>query len=96
MPNAADHGFSIQGQLPSAPPATATTLKQLCRAFVTRSKTLGLKGAKRDTAMLEFMIGATNALKITGHPDADHLERVCVMIFSIRGFRECERIAQEA
>lgn len=73
-----------------------TTLKKLCMAFVQRSQSLGLRGKKRDDALIEFMVGAANALTIAGaEDDAKHVTAVLAVVFSVRGFSECMRIACE-
>lgn len=70
-------------------------LKALCKQFVARAEALGLKGKKRDGALMEFMCGSYAALQAAGHAEAEHVGTVIAMIFSVRGFSECQKIASE-
>lgn len=70
-----------------------TTLQKLCNTFITRSRNLGYRGKKRDNALMDFMGGAAAALYEVNHPDADHVNTVTGMLFSVRGFAEAEKIA---
>jgi hypothetical protein len=71
-------------------------LKTLCQAFVARATTLGLKGKKRDAALIDFMCGAYAALaaKDPHGDEARHLATVLGLVFTTRGYSECERIAK--
>ena len=72
-----------------------TTLRKLCASFVERAAALNLKGKKRDDALMDYMIGAHVALAATGQAeDAQHVGNVAALLFSVRGYRECEQIAR--
>lgn len=68
-------------------------LKHLCKTFVRRAEAQGMKGRKRDEAMIEFMVGAWAALHEAGHPQSDHINVVLSMVLTVRGYAECLRIA---
>jgi hypothetical protein len=68
-------------------------LKNLCQTFVTRAENLGLKGKQREAALIEFMCGAYAVLHATKHPEAEKVGVVLSMVFVVRGFSECLRIA---
>lgn len=71
-------------------------IKELVRAFVTRSETLRLKGQKRDDAALEFFCGAAAALRIAGRAeDYEHVARVTGLVIAVGRYRAVERIARE-
>ena len=73
---------------------TTTVLKQLCIGFVERAKACDLKGKKRDAALIDYMCGAYQALTLAGRADdANHVGTMLAMVFTVRGFSECERIA---
>lgn len=69
-------------------------LQHLCSIFVGRAKTFGLKGKKRDEALIEFMCGAYYALDHAGlDKEAGIVGATTLMVFPVRGFAECGRIA---
>jgi hypothetical protein len=68
-------------------------LKTLCKTFVNRANELGMKGKARDAALIEFMVGACMVLHITKHDAYEHVMGVTAMVLTVRGFKECERIA---
>jgi hypothetical protein len=68
-------------------------LKTLCKTFVNRANELNLKGKARDAALIDFMVGACAVLHELKDPAYEHVMGVTAMVFTVRGFKECERIA---
>jgi hypothetical protein len=67
-------------------------IKRLASQFILRSEALDYKGKKRDAAVLDFFVGAANALDIIEHPEAHRVKAVC-MILSVRGYAEVKLLA---
>jgi hypothetical protein len=73
---------------------TRATIKALAKSFIERSTELGYKGKKRDSAALDYFIGAAKLLEIDGDEEAaNYLGRLAWLI-SIRGYKEVEEIAK--
>ena len=72
-----------------------TIIQQLATGFIERSEALGLKGKARDRALMDYWAGAYLALVETDHGDADWVGRVGVMVLSVRGYSELERLMKE-
>lgn len=70
---------------------------KIALAFKARAEMLGYKGKKRDDAALDYITGAMVGLYLAGKPvEADHLGVVAAMVIAPRGFREVERMAEDA
>lgn len=66
----------------------------LAKAFIARAEALNLKGVKRDTAALEFFVGAFEAFVIAGDQSkADWTAKLCFLV-SIRGYSEMANLAE--
>lgn len=72
-----------------------TMLKTLCKTFVERAEHQGLKGKARDTAAIEFMVGAYAALTATEHPEANHVGTNLQLVICTRGYSEVKRVAEK-
>lgn len=60
---------------------------ELARKFVDRATHLGLKGKKRDDAVLEFFCGAATALELAGRTDEANQVTCCAtMLLATRGY----------
>lgn len=71
-----------------------TMLKTLCKTFVQRAEHQGLKGKARDTAAIEFMVGAFAALEASKHPEANHVGTYTQLAICTRGYSEVKRVAE--
>jgi hypothetical protein len=69
-------------------------VKKTALGFIERSKALGYRGKKRDDALIDYWTGAAMALTNVDHPDADWMRQMAFII-SVRGYSECERIANQ-
>ena len=75
---------------------TNETIKNLAKAFVRRSNTLGLTGRKRDVAAVEFFVGCCCALWEAGqHKDAEMLENTVYFFVAPRGYRAVTHLASD-
>lgn len=61
-------------------------LRQLAIKWRERESALGYKGKRAENAAFEFFIGATAALQISGHPDADHVGTCAALILATAPF----------
>lgn len=71
-------------------------LQKLSLHCVDGMRSQDLKGKARDKAALSFMAGAAMALHEANHPEASHMVNCVGLIIAPRGYREIERIANEA
>ncbi len=68
-------------------------VKQTAAAFRTRAVALGLKGKRRDEALLDYWSGATTTCLLLGRTDeAQYLNTVGSMILQVRGYSEIESL----
>jgi hypothetical protein len=63
-----------------------TMLRQLALKWRERESTLRYKRTKAETAVVEFFMGATVALQLAGHPDADHVGTCTALILCTAPF----------
>jgi len=63
-----------------------TMLRDLALKWRERESALGYKGKKAETAVVEYFIGATVALQLAGHPDADHVGTCTALILCTAPF----------
>lgn len=73
--------------------------KSFAQLFVSRSEAIGLKGVKRDTAALEFYLGAANALELleTGtfaHRYGEMLAQQAALMIAPRGYKAVLSLAR--
>jgi Asp-tRNA(Asn)/Glu-tRNA(Gln) amidotransferase B subunit len=70
-------------------------LRELCKSFMERSTALIYKGKKRETAAMDYFVGAVAGAKLAGKEDfAEHIGRWVVMLLRPRGYSEVERLAK--
>ena len=63
-----------------------TMLRQLAIKWRERESALGYKGKQAERAVFEYFIGATAALQISGHPDADHVGTCTALVLATAPF----------
>lgn len=70
--------------------------RALARRFIERSEALNYKGKRRDSAALDYFIGAASALELAGHHEvANHLKMASVLIIAPRGFFGIKELASK-
>jgi len=63
-----------------------TMLRQLALRWRERQSALGYKGKKAEAAVFEYFIGASAALQLSGHADAEHVATCAALILSTAPF----------
>jgi len=70
------------------------TTRALAKGFVERATAQGLKGKRRDDAVLDYFCGAYIALKAIGETDcAHHVGTITGLVLATRGYDEVVRLA---
>lgn len=70
--------------------------RALARRFIERSEVLDYKGKRRDSAALDYFIGAASALELAGHHEvANHIKMVSVLVIAVRGYFGVKEIASK-
>lgn len=67
--------------------------KHIAQQFVTRASSQALKGKKRDSMALEFVLGAASAMQVTGQSSNMNALLLLASMVSIRGYRELDNWA---
>lgn len=70
-------------------------LKSLCKHFMIRASTHGLKGKKRDDEACAYFAGAAVALTLAEHPEANQVGTWFSLVLSVRGYEAIEKQAAE-
>lgn len=70
---------------------------QLAERCIERMDSKCVRGKRRDDAVLEYFVGASEMADITGDTMlSEHLTRICALVIALDGFKGLQRLIEAA